>query len=170
MDSNFRDLLRNAPTSSGNQNDAPKGLGIKRMVIPSEVRSGVQETAATQEAAVSKNITHEPVAPKKTGSSAKKSDKEEDEVLAIQRVFRSGLTMDDYGKSGKAHQIFIYNKHVNRFLKNFSDDNKDAGGAPIIKNALVEAILDVAIYDMGLEPSGFQHVDEIREFLRSKLK
>lgn len=179
-------MLRNAPTAADllkqatNIDDKPKpaaGIGIRRNAgqppVPApiehqEASAGIQESAAAIEApparrSVSRTVDAEP------RSSARKKNEGESE-LGLQRAWRTGLTEADYGKRSKPHQVYIYNKHVNRWLKNFSDENKDEGGEPIIKNALFEAILDVVIYDMGLEPSGFKNVEEIRNYLRSKLK
>jgi hypothetical protein len=86
------------------------------------------------------------------------------------KVARLDVPIETYGVNPVTSAINIYNMELHEFLGSFSARNQFRGGAAINKSTLIEVILDVAMYDMGLQPQGFQSAQELREFLQSKIK
>jgi len=88
----------------------------------------------------------------------------------VRRVMRPDVSVDRYGINPFTSTLNLYNRDLIGWVSNFSRENKMNGGRPLNKSTMIEAILDFAMYDMELEPMGFQDANELREYLRSKLK
>ncbi|WP_067923796.1 hypothetical protein [Alicyclobacillus shizuokensis] len=134
---------------------------------PTSVRT-VDEVAVTRQ----KSIQEEPSAPSPSAPPDSKTDTEYPEVPRKARhVYRPGLDPKLYSPNKPVmKQVGIYNREIYKWTSDFSEENQFNGGCAITQSTLIEIILDVVKYDMGLEPIGFPSTQALREYLQSKLK
>jgi hypothetical protein len=89
---------------------------------------------------------------------------------AAKKIARKDVSPDVYGVSSWKSNFDLHNKELVEFIRNFSSNNKLNGGCSITKSQLIEVILDVMYYDLGLEPIGFQSIEELRSYIQERIK
>lgn len=85
-------------------------------------------------------------------------------------VMRDDVEPSIYAIKTPQSSYGIYNTDVDDFIKDFSKKNQRAGGCAITQSQLIEIVMDVMHYDIGLKPDGFGSHDELRQFIRSNLR
>jgi hypothetical protein len=160
-----RAFLKNAAANRQNQPASkPTSTGFS---IRKSSQSNIA-SAAEQEVAVSREPAPAPAITRPADMYA-----DDDSLLdtKIRKVKRADLPASYYRENPDTSTYQIYNDELNEFIKTFSRKNSaKRGGAKLHPSTLIEVVLDVAYYDMGLRPDGFRSAEEVREFLRSKLK
>ncbi|GAK41920.1 hypothetical protein TCA2_4412 [Paenibacillus sp. TCA20] len=167
-----QDLMRAAANASGQsrlQPQKPKmGTAAAQPPTPepeqeeSNIREDIIETAQSQVAATRQTEQRvvRPRLPRQETSTAKH-----------RFVKRPELPDDLYREVPSTSSYQIYNKDIDKFIKNFSSENSQyRGGAKITPSMLIEAVLDFTFYDMDIRPDGYIDLEELREHMRSKLK
>jgi hypothetical protein len=89
---------------------------------------------------------------------------------AAKKIARMDVSPEVYGVSAWKSNFDLHNKELVEFIRNFSANNQLNGGCAITKSQLIEVILDVMYYDLGLEPIGFQNIQELRSYIQEKIK
>ena len=89
---------------------------------------------------------------------------------SAKKIARTDISSEVYGVSAWKSNFDLHNKELVEFVRNFSANNQLNGGCAITKSQLIEVILDVMYYDVGLEPIGFQSVQELRSYIQEKIK
>ena len=110
-----------------------------------------------------KQVVEAPVKPK-TKKKTQSSDHPAKDLM------REGIPESNYAEVPTRSTFGVHNYDIDDFLTDFSKKNQRRGGIPITKSHLIELVMDVAIYDMGLTPSGFNSKEEVREYLQKRLK
>lgn len=147
-----RGILKNASPGGQKQPIAPTQVAAGQSIEPP------METIVKEIAPVSTRETVIQYVPEPSTSKAR-------------FVKRPDISQEEYREQPNTSTYQIYNDTVDDFLKSFSRNNsKHRGGAKITPSMLIEALVDTAFYDLGLTPDGFSNVEEIREFIRSKMK
>ncbi len=85
------------------------------------------------------------------------------------QIARSDIPESTYGVKPVATNFNCYNKELFQWLRDFSSSNQFNGGVPITKSQLIEIILDVMYYDLGIEPIGYGSQEELREEIQRKI-
>lgn len=135
------------------EKQAPKKLETK-------IQSDLSAPSREEQAATSESDVIE-----KTAQSGSK-----DLPATVRKLIRSDVSEDVYGVKPVGNYFNCYNQELYEWLGSFSSKNKFNGGVSIGKSTLIEIILDVAMYDMKLEPMGFQSPRELRAYLQNKIK
>ena len=89
---------------------------------------------------------------------------------SITKFKRSDIDPSLYGIKTVASNFMVSNTEVLDFITSFSRKNQSAGGCSITKSVLIELMIDVIYYDLGLRPNGFMSPHELREYLISRIK
>lgn len=89
---------------------------------------------------------------------------------AVKQIAREDVDITNYGIKPVATNFNVYNKELWKWLTGFSSDNRFNGGVPITKSQLMEICLDVIMYDLDIEPIGYESQQELREAIQRKLK
>lgn len=92
-----------------------------------------------------------------------------DTPTAVQMIAREDLPLDTYGIKPVATNFGCYNRDLWKWLKDFSSDNQFNGGVPITKSQLMEICLDVVMYDLAIEPIGYNSHQELREAIQNRI-
>lgn len=117
------------------------------------------------------NPANEPPAPKKKTSPRSSKDRTlSDLPTGIAQVARDDVPADHYGIKPVQVHFNTANKILKNWLKDFSSDNQFNGGIAITKSQFIEIMLDVMMYDLDINPIGYESHAELREDIQQKLK
>lgn len=84
-------------------------------------------------------------------------------------VKRDDQPASQYSKKGFPSSYTIYDKKLRKILKNFSDDNQYNEGCPIPQSFIIESMMGILFYDLGIEPIGYQTKEEFLQDIKERL-
>lgn len=84
-------------------------------------------------------------------------------------VKRDDQPASQYSKKGFPSSYTIYDKKLRKILKNFSDDNQYNDGCPIPQSFIIESMMGILFYDLGIEPIGYQTKEEFLQDIKERL-
>lgn len=171
------DLFRNAAAGGQNRVPAmkPKMQPVSQGSAPEPVKEVMQETAATREEQptpeASVSIEQQPAPRQERTVPRVRLPQVVNGVAKYRFIKRPDLPDELYREVPATSTYQIYNDEIESFVKGFSSNNaRFRGGAKITPSMLIEALLDIAYYDMDIRPEGFVDVEDLRDHIRSKLK
>lgn len=88
----------------------------------------------------------------------------------VRQIARDDVPITSYGKKPVPTNFNVYNKELWKWLTGFSSDNRFNGGVSITKSQLMEICLDVMMYDLGINPIGYESQQQLREDIQNKIK
>lgn len=88
----------------------------------------------------------------------------------VAQIARDDVPVNSYGVKPVATNFNCYNKELFEWLKTFSSNNQFSGGVPITKSQLIEVMLDVMYYDLGINPIGYESQQALREDIQNKVR
>ena len=88
----------------------------------------------------------------------------------VSQIAREDAPLSDYGVKPVATNFNCYNKEVFKWLRDFSSNNQFNGGVPITKSQVIEIALDVLLYDLGINPIGYESQQTLREDIQNKIR
>jgi hypothetical protein len=147
-----KDLMRKVHQQGKLQQTKPNSVAVQ----PEPIREIVQQPIQVEKPVQVKNV-----------DSVKHTS---DLPTAVKKIARPDIPIDTYGINSWKSNFDIYNKEVVKFIRNFSANNQLNGGNAITKSQLIEVVLDVMIYDLGLQPLGFESPKALREYIQEQLK
>jgi hypothetical protein len=88
----------------------------------------------------------------------------------VSQIARDDVPVTDYGIKPVATNFNCYNKEVFKWLREFSSNNQFSGGVPVTKSQVIEIALDVLMYDLGINPIGYESQQALREDIQNKIR
>lgn len=88
----------------------------------------------------------------------------------VLQIARDDVLVEDYGVKPVATNFNCYNKEVFKWLRDFSSSNQFSGGVPITKSQVIEIALDVLMYDLDINPIGYESQQALREDIQNKIR
>jgi hypothetical protein len=150
----FQEMLKDAHSNKKAETPAPKHT--------EEPTKAVNETAST--------IEHPPLQRSTPSPPKMKRQGEANLPTGALQIAREDVDPESYGIKPVATNFNCYNKKLFTWLKSFSSDNQFNGGVPITKSQVIEIMLDVMMYDLDINPIGYESQAELREDIQRKIK
>lgn len=88
----------------------------------------------------------------------------------IAQVARDDVPVSHYGIKPVQVHFSTANRELRKWLTSFSSDNQFNGGVAITKSQFIEVMLDVMMYDLDINPIGYESHSELREDIQQKIK
>lgn len=88
----------------------------------------------------------------------------------VLQIARDDVSVTSYGVKPVATNFNCYNKELFEWLRTFSSNNQFNGGCAITKSQLIEIVLDVIYYDLGINPIGYESQQALREDIQMRIK
>lgn len=101
---------------------------------------------------------------------ARKTKQQSDIPTAVQQIIREDVPLEYYGVKPVQTNFGCYNKELWKWLKEFSSENRFNGGVPITKSQLMEICLDVVMYDLDINPIGYESQQQLREDIQNRIR
>lgn len=89
---------------------------------------------------------------------------------AVRQIARPDVDLTIYGAKSVATNFNCYNRDLWTWLTTFSSANQFNGGNPITKSQLIEISLDVVMYDLDINPVGYESQQELREAIQKRIR
>jgi hypothetical protein len=93
-----------------------------------------------------------------------------DTPTPVKQIARPDVDISTYGLKPVATNFNCYNRELWKWLTSFSSDNRFNGGSSITKSQLMEISLDVIMYDLGINPIGYESQQELREAIQNRIR
>lgn len=141
---------------------------IKKEVKVEPTKNPVVETNKQTAASVDTTPTYNPTTPIE-------QTEEKGIHKNLQKFKREEFPLDMYYEKPFPVRFQMLNAELHQFLQTFSSQNQRHRGKAILNYNLMEVMMEVIIYDLGLKPyneetgKGFQSIQEIRDYLQRKI-
>jgi hypothetical protein len=89
---------------------------------------------------------------------------------AVRQIARDDVPITMYGINPVQTPFQTYNRELFEWLRNFSSANQFNGGVAISKSQAIEIMLDVMMYDLGINPIGYESQQALRKDIQNKIK
>ena len=171
MSDHLKDLISNLTgPAAPKQESVPSSGGFlqsnKKTVQPPKVITPAhEEVAAAREPAPAVPVIREREVRKE-----KQAARDVDYSAEVKKVLRHDVDPDKYGVAPVQRNVRYYNEDVVDWLGKFSRKNVQRGGIALTQSSVIENILQVMIYDLDLQPIGFESGEELRQYILQKLK
>jgi hypothetical protein len=87
----------------------------------------------------------------------------------VTQIARNDVPLTIYGIKPVATNFNCYNKDIFKWLRDFSSNNQFNGGVPVTKSQVIEIALDVLMYDLGINPIGYESQEALREDIQRRI-